>query len=193
MTAEVDSESSGPTSPRPRRTRRLVLLLIIVAAAALATWWYWPLEPPPDNWPAPVPASTSGPTSEPASAPALTGDARLRHLVLGTWGDEYQGKRTMTLRPDGTGTMVVELEGIKAMMYASRLRFDMVWAVENGRLKKRTVGGEPAGRVRLILKMMGDRVDEPILELTEERLLLLDADGKTKYDWRRVDPDDRTD
>jgi hypothetical protein len=35
--------------------------------------------------------------------------------------------------------------------------------------------------------MMGDRVDEPILELSGQRLLLLDADGKTRYDWRRVD------
>jgi len=33
--------------------------------------------------------------------------------------------------------------------------------------------------------LLGDQVDEPILELTEHRLLLLDRDGKTKYDWRR--------
>jgi hypothetical protein len=33
--------------------------------------------------------------------------------------------------------------------------------------------------------MMGDRVDQPILELTADQLLLLDQDGKTKYDWRR--------
>ncbi|MGD0899506.1 MAG: hypothetical protein ABR915_16865 [Thermoguttaceae bacterium] len=37
-----------------------------------------------------------------------------------------------------------------------------------------------------ILNTMGDHVDEPILELTEDRLLLLDQDGKTKYDWKRV-------
>jgi hypothetical protein len=34
--------------------------------------------------------------------------------------------------------------------------------------------------------MMGDRVDEPILELTQDRLLLLDENGKRKYDWQRV-------
>ncbi len=108
-------------------------------------------------------------------------------MVLGTWQDEYKGKRTMTIREDGTATMVVELEGITAALYASRLRFEMVWSIEAGRLKKRTVGGEPAGKVRLILKTMGDRVDEPILELTDQRLLLLDADGETQYDWRRVE------
>jgi len=107
-------------------------------------------------------------------------------MVVGTWQDEYQGKRTMTLREDGTGTMLVELSGWRAVLSAPRLRFDMVWSVEGAHLKKRTVGGEPETQVQMILKMMGDRVDEPVLELTADRLLLLDRDGKTKYDWRRV-------
>ena len=148
------------------------MLVVIGALAALAGWKFYPTE--------------TSPRVLPASAPASEDNARLRKLVVGTWADEYQGKRTMTIRPDGTATMVVELDGLKAMMFASRLRFDMQWSVEAGRLKKRTVGGEPAGRVRLILVTMGDRVDEPILELTEQRLLLLDGDGKTKYDWRRI-------
>ena len=113
-------------------------------------------------------------------------DQQSRRLVVGTWQDEYQGKRTMTLQEDGTAKMVVELDGLKAKLFAPRLEFEMVWAVEKGRLKKRTLQGEPAVTVQLILKTMGDRVDEPILELTQDRLLLLDKDGKTKYDWRRV-------
>ena len=62
----------------------------------------------------------------------------------------------------------------------------MEWSVANGRLKKCSIDGEPAEQVGMILKTMGDTVDKPILELTEDRLLLLDRDGKTKYDWRRV-------
>lgn len=112
-------------------------------------------------------------------------DESFRRLVVGTWEDDYQGKRTMTLRDDGKGTMLVELSGIRAKLFAERLKFDMVWSVEQGRLKKRTIGGEPALTVQLILKTMGDRVDERILELTDDRLLLQDKDGKTRYDWRR--------
>jgi hypothetical protein len=94
----------------------------------------------------------------------------------------------MTLHEDGSGIMIVELSGLQASLFARRLEFNMEWSVEDGRLKKRTIDGQPAGRVNMILKMMGDRVDEPILELTEERLLLLDKDGETRYDWRRTDP-----
>jgi hypothetical protein len=105
-------------------------------------------------------------------------------LIVGTWQDDYQGKRTMTLRPDGTGTMLVELSGINAMIFASRLTFEMVWSMEDGRLKKQTISGKPEGKVRAVLAMMGDKVEEEILELTDERLLV--SDDKRQYDWRRV-------
>jgi hypothetical protein len=131
-------------------------------------------------------SSTMVAQEEASKTPKEDQDALYRKQIIGTWEDEYQGKRTMKVKADGTATMIVELSGIKAALYASRLEFDMVWSIENGRLKKRTTGGRPAGRVNFVLKMMGDRVDEPILELTSERLLLLDANGKTKYDWRRV-------
>jgi hypothetical protein len=135
----------------------------------------------------------SGLSSAQTPSAADARDEQLRRLAIGTWQDEYQGKRTKTLDEDGTGTMVVELDGLRARLFAPRLTFQMVWSIENGRLKKRTVKGEPAVQVQMILKTMGDRVDERILELTEDRLLLLDKDGKTQYDWRRkkTEPGDK--
>ena len=62
----------------------------------------------------------------------------------------------------------------------------MKWSVEAGHLKKQTISGEPEEQDNMILTTMGDHVDELILELTPDRLLLLDRDGKTKYDWKRV-------
>lgn len=112
-------------------------------------------------------------------------DERLRRSAIGTWQDEYQGRRTKTLNEDGTGTMIVELDGMRARLFARRLTFEMVWSIENGRMRKRTVRGQPMVQVQMILRSMGDRVEERILELTDDRLLLLDQDGKTRYDWRR--------
>lgn len=136
-----------------------------------------------------VPTAPGSPPAPPGASDrhaTAHNDQELEKLAVGTWEDHYQGKRTMTLRPDGTGTMLVELSGIKASLFADRLRFEMEWSVENGHLKKRTVRGEPAGQVNLILTWMGDRVSEKILELSDQRLLLLDEDGQTQYDWKRV-------
>jgi hypothetical protein len=92
----------------------------------------------------------------------------------------------MTLNADGTGTMLVELKGLTATLYASRLRFDMIWSLEGKKLTKKTIGGEPTAKVNLILNTMGDTAVDTIVEITEDRLLLLDKDGKTQYDWRRA-------
>jgi hypothetical protein len=113
-------------------------------------------------------------------------DPALRQRIIGTWEDDYQGRRTMFVREDGTATMVVELTGLKAALYARRLQFEMIWSISNARLRKQTVGGQPAGKVQTILRLMGDRVDEQIVELTNDRLVLLDQNGKRKYEWRRA-------
>ena len=168
---------SEPSS-RSSTKRQLLWAGLLLAVCVLAGWTV-------SRWsPATVIVPSSRLQTKEANAADL--DERFRRLVVGTWGDNHEGKRTMTLKKDGTGTMLVELSGLKATLFADRLRFDMNWAVENGHVKEQTIGGEPAGTVQAILKMMGDRVDEPILELTQDRLLLLDKDGKTKYDWRRV-------
>src|SRR5689334_6026192 len=92
----------------------------------------------------------------------------------------------MTLNEDGTGTMVVELTRVQASLFASRLQFDMQGSLTGDKLIKTTVGGEPAKKVNLILKMMGDTAEDRILEISDDRLLLLDKNGKTEYDWKRV-------
>ena len=112
-------------------------------------------------------------------------DELYRELIIGNWMDDYKGRRTMTVRPDGTATMVVEPDGLNALL-GSRLTFEEEWVIENGRFKLKAVGGEPETSVRLILNTMGTESDQKILELSAERLLLLDSDGKTKYDWRRT-------
>jgi hypothetical protein len=158
----------------PRRFSPKLLLAVGLPAALLlgiACWKPW------------LPERDEDPV---VGAQTADRDERLRRQVVGTWEDDYQGKRTMTLQEDRTGTMVVELGGWKATLFAARLRFDMAWSVEGGRLQKRTTGGEPADKVAMILKTMGDRAEESILELDDDRLLLLDGDGKTTYHWRRV-------
>jgi hypothetical protein len=181
MIAESSPRQSDPG--RRQVKRRLVLAGVLLAVCVLSGWAVhrWLAAVPPSR------AAVIAPSSSELAkgAKATDRDEQFRRLVLGTWEDNYGGKRTMTLKKDGTGTMLVELSGLEATLFADRLRFDMKWAVDSGRLKKQTIGGQPAGKVQAILKMMGDRVDEPILELSQERLLLLDKDGKTKYDWRR--------
>ena len=166
-------ESTTPNKPLRRRWRIwLVAVAILIGCVVGLVLWNR--------------SSSEKFAQQLAQSPPTDPDARYRSLVVGTWQDEYQGKRTMTLKEDGTGTMIVELSGWRAALSAPRLKFNMKWSLKDGHLKKQTISGEPETQVKMILATMGDHVDEPILELTEDRLLLLDKDGKTKYDWKRV-------
>lgn len=113
-------------------------------------------------------------------------DEQYRELVVGTWQDDFKGRRTLTVRADGTATMVVEPDGLNSL-FAARLTFEEEWSIEGGQLKQKAIGGEPEARVSLILKTMGTESNQKILELTTDRMLLLDADEKTQYDWRRME------
>ena len=135
-------------------------------------------------------ATASAPASE--TEPITSPDEQHRAKVVGTWEDDYQGKRTLTVRADGTATMVVELAGVAAALYAKRMTFEEEWEIEDGVLIMKMLGGEPEKRVNLIMSTMGDSSSQEILELTAERMLLRDlkGDGTKEYDWRRVRDDD---
>ena len=136
----------------------------------------------------PIPAASAGtsrPTHSASSAPQ-GGDERVRQLVLGTWTDDYQGKRTLTVRPDGTATMIIEFDGWKARMFTPRLQIETTWTIEDGRFNRQTVGGEPVDKVEFVKKRVGDHASDEIVKVSADRMVLIDQDGETRYNWRRV-------
>lgn len=160
--------------------KRIILVAVLVLVVGGVLYWRMTASPPPP----PVNTDDTKPTTEVAGVESS--DNKARRQLLGVWQDHYEGKRTMTLNDDGTGTMLVELSGMKATLYAAKLRFDMKWSLKGDKLTKTSVGGEPTTKVNLILNMMGNTTVDTLLEVNENRLLLLDKDGKTKYDWQRV-------
>jgi hypothetical protein len=138
--------------------------------------------------------SSSGlaPAAMPRSATASAANASssqhapIQELIVGTWQDDYQGRRTLTVRPDGTATMIVVFDGWKARMFTPRLQIETTWTIENGRFQRQTVGGEPADKVEFVKRRVGDRASDKIVKVTAERMVLIDRDGETRYNWRRV-------
>lgn len=165
--------------------KRKVILYVLALVLLIVGIVYWLIAKTPSH------GDEFGGTTPPAiNSEVETQEEKARRTLLGVWQDDYQGKRTMTLNEDGTGTMLVELSGLQAALFASKLRFDMKWSLDGKKLIKKTVGGEPGDRVNLILNTMGNTAEDTILELSHGRLLLLDMNRKTKYDWRRVKKDE---
>jgi hypothetical protein len=123
--------------------------------------------------------------------PIVDLDERQRQLVVGRWQDEYRGKRYLTIRNDGTATMVVEPDGIGKKLFAERLSFEIEWTFSDGRIVMTMTSGEPKSKTSLVMKLYGSRAEYSLLNLDEQQLLLLDGDGATRYDWRRINDEDR--
>jgi hypothetical protein len=119
-----------------------------------------------------------------AGADSETDKARRR--AAGEWEDDYQGKRHLVIRENGTATMVVEPSGIGKLLFADRLTFEIEWEIEAGRITMRMVGGEPKKKIDAILRWKGDRATYSIAKLDDKQLLLVDVADKKQYDWRRV-------
>jgi hypothetical protein len=163
------------------RGRGPLILLLFAAAvgAAVASWLPTPGEEQA------VPAAIKAKARQASAAP-VNGDDGYRRAVLGVWQDDYQGARTLVVRPDGTATMTIEFDGWKARMFTPRLRIETIWHIENGQFERQTVGGQPADKVEFVKRRVGDRASDRIVEVTGERMVLVDQDGETRYDWRRV-------
>ena len=158
---------------------RLVAMIVILSAALFAVF-----QLDTGNG---IPAAIGRKSRDDAAGAALpSSDAQTSMLILGTWQDDYQGRRTLTVRPDGTATMLVEFDGWKARMFTPRLRIETTWMIEEGRFNRQTVGGEPADKVEFVKKRVGDRASDKIVKVTADRMVLIDQDGETRYNWRRV-------
>jgi hypothetical protein len=187
----MKSYPASPEKPSGRSNAtlliRLVIAILLLAAAVTAILQI-------DSTSSSIPAAIGGRRAKAAPelvararpSLAVTPDEDARQLVVGVWQDDYQGQRTLTVRPDGTATMVVQFEGWKARLFTPRLQIETTWAIEAGRFNRRTVGGEPADKVEFVKNRVGDTASDKIVKITAARMLLIDQDGQTQYDWRRL-------
>ena len=168
----------------------------VIICLSLAIFWAWTsyVDHHPavaEKRPAVLAVQSLPPRSDnpsPEIAVVAAGDDRdeeLRQKAIGTWEDDYHGKRTMDLRADGTATMIVEPEGLGAALFAKKLTFDIQWKIEQGVMILKTLGGTPAKKIALVSKIYGDQAEEIIIELTDDRFLV-EHDESTDFDWRRV-------
>lgn len=126
---------------------------------------------------------------EPDETPAEPVDsetARLSELIVGNWQQEFYGKRTLTVKADGTATMTILPSGVFALGFGPKIDLTMFWSVKDGHLDYGVSGGVPEDKVKLAAKTWGDHWVEQIVTLDENKLDLLSEDGSSHSIWERV-------
>lgn len=138
-----------------------------------------------------VPSKTeSGNTAKPEqktnSSAESDPDQKLREQIVGTWRDHYQGTRTMEVRADGTCKMTIELTGWRAAMFVAKSHYNIKWKIEDGVLTTTKIDGEPADKVKWVIRVYGATATERIKELTEARLVTVDVKSGDQFNWERL-------
>jgi hypothetical protein len=112
----------------------------------------------------------------------------LRSRLIGAWEDDYMGHRVLTLRPDGTGTMQLELRGPAKLIVGKRLSFRLTWTTTDDVLTLKMTGGEPANKVAMITRTYGDSAIQSVELIDGRTLLVRDLDDGDEYEFRRLEP-----
>ena len=180
MSGQSDSNAKKSLASYKALVARLLAMIVILGAALFAVLQ---LESG-NSIPAAIGRKARGVAAAGTAQPSA--DEQISGLIVGTWQDDYQGRRTLTVRPDGTATMLVEFDGWKARMFTPRLRIETTWTIDEGRFNRQTVGGEPADKVEFVKNRVGDRASDKIVKVSADRMVLVDQDGETRYNWRRV-------
>lgn len=132
------------------------------------------------------------PRASVSHAQALTAQHMpLIQRLIGTWHDDYQADRTLTIRADGTATMICQLRGMHRF-FATQLLFEQEWRLEGDRLTFHTVSGVPQKKIDFVVKLKGATTRQIVRQVTDSLLHVYDEGEATEFHWERV-PDSSTD
>lgn len=154
--------------------RRWWMIPVLFAAAFLVSRGWnaasLPVEPPLSN-----------------GSPEVTAPAP---VVTGRWVLDQGIRRDITLREDGTASLLVELDLISSLVYGSRLQMELSWEQKDNVLTHTIIHGEPAKNVERLARDFGAKRSYRILLLTESEMVLKDVDESDpeEYHWQRPAP-----
>lgn len=166
-----------PTAQAPHQTTEAAAILpgqptAAAAAALVAESEQSTLQPNA----APVDIATSN--------PRLSQDLRSR--LLGSWEDNFYGKRVFTFHADGTAQMTLELDGVGKLMYGPKLTFYIQWSLTDDVLKMTMSGGEPQETTTTLAKLFGETSEQKIEQISDAALQLRSLDSQKLYQHVRV-------
>ena len=136
---------------------------------------------------------TSSPTEETPPVARPSSAAFDSKQLVGCWRDGFCGQRTLTLKADGSATMLLELDFAGRLLYGKTLEFDMRWSLSESILSLEILTGRPVDAARSAIKLWGEAFEYRIELVDHERLHGWTSDDATLYKLRRITPPDAAD
>ncbi len=123
---------------------------------------------------------------EDVKASPVVSEPPAKPTILGSWRDDFYGKRIFHFRDDGTAVMTIELDSVGQLLYGPKLTFFIDWTVDGNILKLKMTGGEPKSTAT-VAKLFGESSEQRIESLEANEMKLRSLDSNKLYTHRRVE------
>ncbi len=107
--------------------------------------------------------------------------------LVGCWRDSFYGQRTLTLKPDGSATMLLELDFAGRLLYGKTLEFDLQWSLDGSTLSFEILTGRPVEAAKSAMKLWGEAFDYRLELVDSENLHGWASDDSVLYKLRRIE------
>lgn len=180
----------------------IILVLPLVAYGGFVLYVMYGVEGPDQPTPSAA-ANSTPPTNASEKSPAAKSnlaangetkttasdpDAKARLAIIGTWERFDDGRRRLTIKPDGTAVLVYEPKGFNRIALATgKLTVQIDWTLKAGYVDFRSKSGDPEYGFKVAKLSEGARKRRRIVKLTGDKLTLTnDAKDRVSY-WTRIE------
>lgn len=130
----------------------------------------------------PVPQATT-----PGVASTLS-DEELSAMILGRWQTESHGTRIIHNHADSTASMDVTFDFVASLLYGSKMKLQLSWSIEKGRLRYTIESGTPKASVDSMTSTYGTQATYDFKSISAKQMHLVRvSDPDESYIWTRVE------
>ncbi|WP_417383734.1 hypothetical protein [Gimesia sp.] len=121
-----------------------------------------------------------------AKSVELSSEELLSRLV-GKWEQtKSTSRQILTIKENGTATMLIEPQGIWSTVLGKKVTIDIEWQLNAATLTLRAVGGSPENKLDYIKQLWGSEFKREIHSIEDKMFTLRDDKGDVSQKWIRT-------
>lgn len=107
--------------------------------------------------------------------------------LVGKWEQtKSTSKQILTIKENGTATMVIEPQGIWSTVLGKKVTVDIEWHLNAATLTLLAVGGSPENKLDYIKQLWGSEFVREIHSIEDKMFTLRDVEGDVSQKWIRT-------
>ncbi|QDT42397.1 hypothetical protein Pan241w_24810 [Gimesia alba] len=133
-----------------------------------------------------TPDATIQKSASTGSFEGFSSDEILAKLV-GKWEQtKSSSKQILTIKENGTATMLIEPQGLWTAVLGKQVTIDIEWSLNAATLTLRAVGGKPENKLDYIKQLWGSEFVREINSIEDKMFTLRDDKGDVSQKWIRT-------